>query len=141
MDFDALIAELGRNIGLEGLAFENDGTCSVFFDEDEVFFEKHGGKLLFIAPLGSAEGKEDLYRTVLEANFLGGGAALGAIGIDPDQDGFVLSRVLEGDEDYADFERSLLLFIRCLRKWKPVILEGRMPGPVPFLPPGSTVFA
>ncbi|MBO6003172.1 MAG: type III secretion system chaperone [Mailhella sp.] len=57
MDFDALIAELGRNIGLEGLAFENDGTCSVFFDEDEVFFEKHGGKLLFIAPLAPRKGR------------------------------------------------------------------------------------
>ena len=128
MDYDALIAELGKNIGLEGLAFDSDGSCSVVFDDkDEIFFEKNSGKMLIIAPLGPAAGRENLFRSVLEANFLGGQAAFGSIGINADQDEFTLARVLEGDERYEEFEKSLLIFIQCLRKWKRIILDGKLP--------------
>ena len=59
-----------------------------------------------------------------------------AAGINADQDEFVLSRVLEGDEEYADFEKSLLIFIQCLRKWKQTIREGQVADAVQAAPQG-----
>ncbi len=69
----------------------------------------------------------DKIHSILEANFLGGQAAFGSIGINADQDEFTLARVLEGDECYEEFEKSLLMFIQCLRKWKRIILDGTLP--------------
>ena len=48
----------------------------------------------------------------------------------------MLSRVLEGDEEYADFEKSLLIFIQCLRKWKQTIREGQVADAVQAAPQG-----
>ncbi len=130
MRFDELLTELGKNIGLEDLAFDANGSCSVFLDDDEVFFELSDGRLLIISPIGPVSGREGLFRAVLEGNFLGGQSAFGSIGINSDQNEFVLSRVLEGDVPYLDFEKSLLVFIRCLRKWKNIVRDARMPDDV-----------
>lgn len=125
MDYDELISKLGEMIGISDLAFEGDGSCSVIFDDDEFFFEKVKNRLVIIAPLGPAENKEEIYRELLEANFMGQDSALGSIGINPEQEEFVLTRVLEGEEPYETFEESLLIMIRSARKWKPIIREGK----------------
>ena len=51
MNGEFLIGELGRAIGID-LKLSEAGTCGVFFDDDEVFFELHDGRLYLIADLG-----------------------------------------------------------------------------------------
>lgn len=125
MDFDNLISKLGEMIGISDLSFDDEGSCSVLFDEDEFFFEKIKDHLVIIAPLGSAENKEDLYREILEANFMGQDCALGSIGINKEQEEFVLTRVFESSLTYERFEESLLIMIKSARKWKTIIKEVR----------------
>ena len=68
------------------------GTIQYLDDEKiDSFFEKVKNRLVIIAPLGPAENKEEIYRELLEANFMGQDSALGSIGINPEQEEFVLN--------------------------------------------------
>ncbi len=124
MDFDGLIARLGLMIGISDLAFDADGCCSVNLDEDEFHFEKIKDRLVVIAPLGPAENRAELYRLMLEGNFMGKDSALGSIGINSEQEEFVLSRYFEGEESYETFEESLLIMLKTVRSWKEIIKKG-----------------
>lgn len=126
MDFDNLIIKLGSMIGIDYLSFDSNGCCNVYFDDDEFFFEKIKDRLIVIATLGPAENKEELYREILEANFMSHDSALGSIGLNSEQEEFVLSRVFEGEENYETFEESLLLMIKSVRKWKQIIKTGKV---------------
>ncbi len=124
MDFDGLIARLGLMIGISDLAFDADGCCSVNLDDDEFHFEKIKDRLVVIAPLGPAEKREELYRLMLEGNFMGKDSALGSIGINSEQEEFVLSRYFEGEESYETFEESLLIMLKTVRSWKEILKNG-----------------
>ena len=126
MNHKEIISELGRMVGLESLKLEDDKGTSVYFDDDEIVFEQTAGRLFVIAPIGPIEGHEDMFRTFLLANHLGADSALGSIGIDDLQDEYTLTRVFEGEFQYDEFEKSLLLFIRTLRKWKTILEEGKV---------------
>ena len=117
MNSELLIAELGRALGID-LKLSEAGTCGVFFDEDEVFFERHEGQLYLIAELGPAAGREDAYRRLLEADYLGHECGQGAIGIDANRREFVLHRVLDGEMGYPEFEKVLTVFVQAARYWK-----------------------
>lgn len=112
MNHKEIISELGRMVGLESLKLEEDKGTSVYFDDDEIVFEQNAGRLFVIAPIGPIEGHEDMFRTFLLAKHLGADSALGSIAID--------------DLQYDEFEKSLLLFIRTLRKWKTILKEGKV---------------
>lgn len=117
MDCDHLLQQLGTAIGLD-LRFSENNTCGVFFDKDEVIFEKNEGKLYLIAALGSSAGREDVCRRLLEANYLGAQTGFASIGLDSGREDFVLHRVLAGDMDYAEFEEAVSLFVRAARHWR-----------------------
>ena len=117
MNIEQLIDELGHALGID-LKLSEAGTCGVLFDKDEIFFERHEGQLYLIAELGSAAGREDAYRRVLEADYLGHECGQGAIGIDANRREFVLHRVLDGEMDYPEFEKVLTVFVQATRYWK-----------------------
>ena len=117
MNGELLISELGRAIGID-LKLSDAGTCGVFFDDDEVLFESHAGKLYLIADLGSAAGREDAYGRLLSADYLGHESGHAVIGLDENRGEFTLHRILEGDMDYPEFEKILTLFVKAVRYWK-----------------------
>lgn len=117
MNSELLISELGRTLGID-LKLSEAGTCGVFFDKDEVFFERHEGQLYLIADLGPAAGREDAYRRLLEADYLGHECGQGAVGIDANRREFVLHRVLDGEMGYPEFEKILTAFVQAVRYWK-----------------------
>ncbi len=117
MNGELLIGELGRAIGID-LKLSEAGTCGVFFDEDEVFFERHEGQLYLIAELGPAAGRRDAHTRLLEADCLGAESGQACIGLDAQREVFTLHRILEGELTSAEFEKALTLFIRALRYWK-----------------------
>jgi hypothetical protein len=125
MTYDEIISELGKNIGINDLCFSNEDNCSVIFDKkDEIVFEKSDGRMFMIANLGASQGKEDVYRMLLEGNYLGKFSAFGSIGINTDLEEFTLTRVFEGELDYREFEQSLAFFIVSMRKLKDLIIKG-----------------
>ncbi len=124
MTYDEIISELGRNIGIEDLCFSSEDNCSVVFDKkDEIVFEKSDSRMFMIASLGSSVGKEDVYRRLLEGNYLGNLSAFGSIGINGDLEEFTLTRIFEGELEYHEFEQSLAFFIVSMRKLKDLIVK------------------
>ncbi len=112
-----LIRELSRNLNLD-LQLSEEGTCGVFFDNDEIFFEVHEDQFYLIADLASAEGREDAYSRLLSANYLGQESGQAVLSLDTGRRGFTLHRILDGDLAYAEFEKILSLFVQAVRYWK-----------------------
>lgn len=117
MEYSALLRELGGVLGFD-LALSDQGTCGVFFDEDEVFFEVNDGRLFIMAELGSSEGRDEACVRMLKAANLGLETGFSCIGIDEMRGQFTLCRVLEGDIAYPDFEKMLTIFLGAVRYWK-----------------------
>ena len=117
MEYAALIRELGTVLGI-GLELSEQGTCGVFFDDDEVLFELNDGRLFIMADLGPSQGREDAAMRLLQAANLGLETGFSCLGIDAAREQFTLCRVLEGDLAYPDFEKMLAIFVRAMRFWK-----------------------
>ena len=127
MNCENIISELGHALGID-LKLSEAGTCGVFFDKDEVFFERHESQLYLIAELGPAAGREGAYRRVLEADYLGHECGQGAIGIDANRREFVLHRVLDGKMGYPEFEKVLTVFVQAVRYWKAWLAQQQAHG-------------
>ena len=127
MDYGALLRELGTTLGF-GLKLSQNGTCGVFFDEDEVSFEFYDGRLFIMADLGPSEGREDAAVRMLKAANLGLNTGFACIGIDEARGQFTLCRILEGDLAYPDFEKILTVFVGAMRWWKKWLLLPRNDG-------------
>ena len=117
MNCEHIVEELGRTLGIE-LKLSKEGTCGVYFDDDEVIFEQHGKQLYLIADLGSAAARSDAYERLLSANYLGHETGQAALSIDENHGGFVLHRIVDGAMEFEDFEKILVLFIQAVRYWK-----------------------
>ena len=112
-----LVAELGAKLGIE-LRLNDEGTCRVSFDNDDVDFELSGDSLYIMADIAPATGHEDACARLLKANWLGAESGGASIGLDAGRDVFALYAVERGDVAYEDFEARLVLFIKALRYWK-----------------------
>ena len=123
MNSELLINELGHTLGFT-LQFSENGTCGVFFDEDEIIFEKHESQLYLIADLGPAHGRTDTYKSLLEANYLGQASGQAVLALDSVREEFTLHRILDGEMDYNEFESILTVFVSAVRYWKKWLKEG-----------------
>lgn len=121
-----LIKELGARVGIS-LALNENGLCSVIFDNDTVDFELSGNDLYLIAELGFVQtADKDFYKQLLEANYLGAKTAGAAISLDPDKENtVVLHKKLAMPMEYADFEKDLEFFVKAVRYWKEFIALPR----------------
>lgn len=117
MTFDNLIRQLGEHLQLD-LNFSDNGTVSVLFDEDEVFFEKYEKQLYIFADIGVAKDNRFVFKRILSANYLGNETGQGVISINENDGNFVLHRLIDGDVPYSDFEKILVMFVRAVRYWK-----------------------
>ena len=127
MNGELLIGELAHTLGIE-VKLSDAGTCGVFFDNDEVIFEMHEGRLYLIADLGSAEGREAAYGRLLAANYLGHESGRATLGMDTGRREFTLHRIIEGDMGYPEFEKSLTLFVQAARYWKGWLAQPETAG-------------
>ncbi len=112
-----LLTELGRRSGL-AVALSQQGTCTVAFGKDEIFFEVKSDRLFIIADLGAVYGLDQNFKELLEACNIGGQTAFGSLGIDAVRQELVLTRVLSAEVSYDKFEQILSMFVRVLRYWK-----------------------
>lgn len=121
-----LIKELGARVGIS-LALNENGLCSVIFDNDTVDFELSGNDLYLIAELGFVQtADKDFYKQLLEANYLGAKTAGAAISLDPDKENtVVLHKKLAMPMEYADFEKDVEFFVKAVRYWKEFIALPR----------------
>ncbi|MCR4666019.1 MAG: type III secretion system chaperone [Desulfovibrio sp.] len=124
MNSEKMISELGRALGID-LKFSDAGVCGVMFDNDEIILERHEDQLYLIAELGPASAREDAYKRLLTANYLGLECGQGTVGIDKNREEFVLHRLLDGEMDYVVFEKILATFVQTVRYWKEWLAEPK----------------
>ena len=121
-DCEGLIKALSITLGID-LSFSDDGTCGVTFDNDEIIFEKYEKSLYLISVIGSVSGHSDLYRKLLEANYLGQNTENAIISIDANRDEFILHRVIRENIEYGEFEQILTSFVKVTRHWKRFLIS------------------
>ena len=90
----------------------------MLFDDDTVDFQTAESRLFIMADIGSAEGCESLYGSLLKANCLGIETLGCTIGLDAERNVLMLHRMLEGDWSEQDFQNVLAQFVKALRYWK-----------------------
>lgn len=96
--FELLFAEIGAQIGMESLAFGDDNTCSLEFDDNVVLTFVVADTVLYcVAYLGDWNEEPAVAKKLLEANFAWQATNGGTLAIEPGSSRVVLSRSWEGD--------------------------------------------
>ena len=123
MTHHELLRNLGETAGIE-LELSGVNTAAVKFDGDEVNFESDGGRLYICADIASAEGREADFGKLLESNNLFAGTDGATIGLDRARGTFTLCRMVDGEVEYATFERAVASFVTALRLVRSELSEG-----------------
>ncbi len=123
MKASELIHSIGPMLGIE-LAVSDEDTAQVLFDDDAVDFQVADGRLFVMADIGSADGCENLYGSLLKANCLGAETLGCTIGLDAERRVLTLHRIIEGDWTDEDFQNVLAQFVKALRYWKEWAASG-----------------
>jgi len=130
MTHHELLRKLGETAGIE-LELSGASTAAAKFDGDEVNFESDGDRLYIYADIAPAEGREADFGKLLELNNLFAGTDGAAIGLDRARGTFTLCRMVDGDVEYAAFERAVAGFVTALRLVRRELAEGGDSAPAP----------
>ena len=132
MTHHELLRKLGETAGIE-LELSGVSTAAAKFDGDEVNFESNGERLYIYADIAPSEGREADFGKLLELNNFFAGTDGAVIGLDRERGTFTLCRMVEGDVEYAAFERAVAGFVTALRLIRRELSEdeGSAPAPQP----------
>lgn len=136
----ANLKEFGKELNLEGLAFDENHTCILGIDNTfslHLTYEPNSDRLYLYSPILDGLPKDDkirlkLYESLLEGSMLGGQMAGGGIGVAVPEELILMHCVLEmgiGADPNA-LRRFAPLFVEAVEKWRKRakdILEGREP--------------
>jgi len=126
--FADILNAFGKEIGIPDLEFDENGTCSLIFDDIVVNLEKNAesGKLFIYSSLGAipSNRKEAFFKTLLEANAFFKDTGGGTLAID-DQSNIVLFlyQVHIGTLDQGSFSKTMENYINIVEHWTTRIKE------------------
>ncbi|MBI3211997.1 MAG: CesT family type III secretion system chaperone [Simkania negevensis] len=136
----ANLKEFGKELNLEGLAFDENHTCILGIDNTfslHLTYEPNSDRLYLYSPILDGLPKDDptklkLYESLLEGSMLGGQMAGGGIGVAVKEELILMHCVLEmgPGADPASLRRFAPLFVESVEKWRErakAIFEGREP--------------
>ena len=125
--FAEIVQNLGKTVGIDDLAPDDNGYLCLTFDERPVNIEERDGIIFLYAAIGPlpADGLEGLYRQLLSANCFYRETQGATLGVD-DKLGVLLfyqtpSAALEGNQ----FETVLQNFINTADAWRGRLEEAR----------------
>lgn len=123
MEYNELIADFGKRIGIDDYQPDEEGLCEIDTDDFTVTFQHvpETGMVLttgLICELGY-DPSPAFYRTLLEANFMYNATHGATLSVDPTNDCVMLSRYdrlnqLDGEE----FFKTTELFMKAMLEWK-----------------------
>jgi len=135
------LKEFGKELNLEGLAFDENHTCILGIDNTfslHLTYEPNSDRLYLYSPILDGLPKDDrtklrLYEVLLEGSMLGGQMAGGGIGVAVKEELILMHCVLEmgPGADPASLRRFAPLFVEAVEKWRKRakdIFEGRDTG-------------
>lgn len=154
------LVEFGKELNLEGLAFDENHTCILGIDNTfslHLTYEPNSDRLYLYSPIldglpQDPKQRLQLYETLLEGSMLGGHMAGGGIGVATKEELILMHCVLEmASADASTLRRFAPIFVEAVEKWREIaqkIVEGRFdkerdgpklptpgkPGSVPGVP-------
>lgn len=133
----ANLKEFGKELGLEGLEFDENNTCILGIDDEfsmHLTYEPNSDRLYVYSPILDGlpkdnETKVKLYEKLLEGSMLGGQMAGGGAGVAP-QEGLILMHcTIDMAHAAAEALRAFApLYVETIEKWRKAardICEGR----------------
>lgn len=144
------LKEFGKELGLEGLAFDENNTCILGIDDEfsmHLTYEPNSDRLYVYSPLIDGLPKDPqlrlkLYEKLLEGSMLGGQMAGGGVGVAVKEELILLHCVIDMTYAVPSLLRAFApLYVETVEKWRKVcrdISEGREPSVDTRLPtPGQ----
>jgi len=141
------LQEFGKELGLEGLEFDENNTCILGIDDEfslHITYEPNSKRLYLYSPLldglpRDVKHKLKLYERLLEGSMLGGQMAGGGTGVAVKEELILLHCTIDMEYAVASALRAFApLFVETVEKWRKICLdisEGREPEP--YTPPGA----
>ena len=129
---DGLVADLGRALGLDELALDDEGRLRIELDGTEVLmaFDAEDDALWLASDIGRvpASLRDDMLPRLLAAN-LAAPARGPTFAIDTDTGAVVvMSELLEARLDCGDLEAALLGHVGEAERWSAAVAGGADPG-------------
>jgi len=138
----ANLKEFGKELNLEGLAFDENNTCILGIDNTfslHLTYEPNSDRLYLYSPILDGLPKDDkiklkLYERLLEGSMLGGQMAGGGVGVAVKEELILLHALLEMGlgVDVVALRRFAPLFVETVEQWRKIvekICNGEEPGP------------
>jgi len=136
----ANLKEFGKELNLEGLAFDENLTCILGIDNTfslHLTYEPNSDRLYLYSPILDGLPKDDktrleLFEALLEGSMLGGQMAGGGIGVATAEELILMHCVLEMGvgTDASSLRRFAPIFVEAVERWRKTakdIIEGRKP--------------
>lgn len=142
---EANLKELGKELNIEGLVFDENNTCILGIDDKfslHLTYEPNSDRLYLYSPLLDGLPKDDkrklkLYERLLEGSMLGGQMAGGGAGVAVNEELILMHCAIEMTHAEAiALKQFAPLFVEMVEKWRQAcedIFEGREPT-VDFTP-------
>lgn len=129
IDFSEYIVNYGKEVGITDLKLNDDGICSLSFDEKlnvDIVYRKEQEQVIFAAPIGDIppEGQESFFKQLLIANAFGIENAGAVLGIEEDENRVVLSYMFISSTFSFDLFKTVLAnFVDLVEVWQEKIKD------------------
>ena len=132
------LKEFGKELGLEGLEFDENNTCILGIDDEyslHLTYEPNSKRLYLYSPLIDGLPKDDkvrlrLYEKLLEGSLLGGQMAGGGVGVAVNEELILVHATLDMEHALSSALRSFApIFVEMVEKWRKTcqeVSEGRV---------------
>jgi hypothetical protein len=131
------LKEFGKELGLEGLEFDENNTCILGIDDEyslHLTYEPNSKKLYLYSPLLDGLPKDDklrlrLYERLLEGALLGGQMAGGGVGVAVNEELILVHSTIDMEHAVpATLRNYAPVFVEMVEKWRKTcqeVAEGR----------------
>lgn len=133
------LEEFGKELGLEGLEFDENNTCILGIDDEfslHLTYEPNSKRLYLYSPLLDGLPSDDktrlkLYERLLEGSMLGGQMAGGGVGVAVNEELILIHCTLDMEHAVSSALRAFApLYVETVEKWRKIcadLAEGREP--------------
>lgn len=144
------LKEFGKELGLEGLEFDENNTCILGIDDEfslHLTYEPNSKRLYLYSPLLDGLPNDDkvklrLYERLLEGSMLGGQMAGGGVGVAVKEELILIHCTIDMEHAVSSALRAFApLYVETVEKWRKIcteVSEGRDDAAKAATPPPPT---
>lgn len=131
------LVEFGKELGLEGLQFDENNTCILGIDDEfsmHMTYEPNSKRLYIYSPIVDGLPKDpkiklNLYEKLLEGSMLGGHMAGGGVGVAVKEELILMHCFLDMEHSPMQALRAFApLYVETVEKWRKIakdVLDGK----------------